>query len=475
MKLFNKYIMVSILFLAINCVAQSLPKTPSGNRINEVVELLNGTSSYELVDYISNQYAPVFRDAFPAEAHKGMIERTQMMFGKVKVVAISKSTQNEISILLKSELKDDWLNLMLQVEPDVPHRIITMGFRPGSSPADSEKDIDGMFSNLDELHQYLLEKTKENEFSGAVLIAKDGDPIFHKAYGYASKVLNIDNKFDTKFNLGSINKIFTSVAIAQLMEKGQLSIDDPLGKYLNIFPQDIANEVTIRQLLNMTSGWGDYWTNEYYLANKDQLQTVSDYMKFIKDIPLDFEPGTNFQHCNIGYEVAGAIIEHISGMDYYDYIKKNIYDASGMTHSDSYYRDDPVENRAVGYTNMNHNYQKGEAFQSDNINMLPTRGTPAGGGYSTVSDILKFDKALRSNKLLNSDYTKYLIGRFKNSPGDLLTFPDKVFRIVGGAPGVFAFLGLDFQSSYSIIVLSNYDHPMAMEMAREIIKMLNIK
>ena len=475
MKKYLFPISLIFMFLSINCVAQDLPKTPAGQRVKEVVGLLNGTSSYELVDYISNQYAPEFRDAFPIDMHKGMIERTQIMFGKVKVVDISNSTQNEISILLKSEMKDAWLNLMLQVEPDVPHRIVSMGFRPGSPPADSEKDKDGMFSNLDELHQYLIEKTKENEFSGAVLIAKDGDPIFNKAYGYASKELNIDNKLDTKFNLGSINKIFTSVAIAQLMEKGQLSIDDPIGKYLNIFPQEIANEVTIRHLLNMMSGWGDYWTNEYYLANKDQLQTVSDYMNFIKDIPLDFEPGTNFQHCNIGYEVAGAIIEHISGMDYYDYIKKNIYDASGMTHSDSYYRDDPVENRAIGYTNMNHNDQKGEAYQLDNLNMLPTRGTPAGGGYSTVRDILKFVKALRSNKLLNSDYTKYLIGRFKDSPDDLLTLPDKIFRIAGGAPGVFAFLGLDFQSSYSIIVLSNYDNSIAMDVAKEIIKMLNIQ
>ena len=372
-------------------------------------------------------------------------------------------------------MKDAWLNLILQVEPDDPHRIVSMGFRPGSRPVDSEKDKDALFSNLDELHQYLLEKTNENKFSGTVLIAKDGDPIFQKAYGFASKRLNIYNKVDTKFNLGSINKIFTSVAIAQLIENGQLSIDDPIGKYLDIFPQGIANKVTIRHLLNMMSGWGDYWTNEYYLSHKDELQTVSDYMKFIKDIPLDFEPGTNFQHCNTGYEVAGAIIEKISGMDYFDYVKKNVYTVSGMTNSDSYFRDGPVENRAVGYTNMKHTDQASEAYQSDNLDMLPTRGTPAGGGYSTVDDMLKFDKALRNNKLLSSDYTQYLISRFSGSPDDPFTPPSKTYRVVGGAPGVNAFLGIDFQSSHSIIVLSNYDHPVAMDVAEKIIKMLDIE
>ena len=114
-----------------------------------------------------------------------------------------------------------------------------------------------MFSNPEELHQYILKKAEASEFSGVVLIAKGGEPLFQKAYGYASKRFDVPNKVSTKFNLGSINKIFTTVAITQLMEKGKLSIDDPIGKYLNTFPREIADKVTIRLLLNMKSGWGD--------------------------------------------------------------------------------------------------------------------------------------------------------------------------------------------------------------------------
>lgn len=477
----------------INCFAQDLLKTPAGKRAKEVVELLNSTCSYQPEDYIKNQYVPVFRDAFAVAAHKGIFQTTQTMFGKVKVVDITKSTQNEISIVLKSQIKDAWLNLTLQVEPSDPHRIVSMGIRPGSHPSSSKigeektqieqkrseskpkKDKETLFSNFEELHQYLLKKTKENEFSGTVLIAKDGDPIFQKAYGYASKRFKVPNKVGTKFNLGSINKIFTSVAITQLMEKGKLSLDDPIGKYLDMFPQEIANKVTIRHLLNMRSGWGDYWANEYYLSHRDQLRTVSDYIKFIKDIPLDFEPGTNFQHSNTGYEVAGAIIETVSRIDYFDYVKENIYETSGMTNTDSYHRDSPVENFATGYTNMNRNDQEGEGYKWNTMYMLSPRGTPAGGGYSTVEDLLKFDKALRNHKLLNSDYTQYMISRFQGSPGDPFSPPEKTCRIVGGAPGVSAFLGMDFQSSYSIIVLSNYDFPVAMKVAEEIITMLNIE
>jgi CubicO group peptidase (beta-lactamase class C family) len=490
--LINLTLFFVVLLLVINCYAQDLPKTPAGTRAKEVVELLNGTSSYEPEDYIKNQYAPGFRDAFPIASHKGIFQTTQAMFGKVKVVDITKSTQNEISIVLKSEIQDAWLDLILQVEPDNPHRIVSMGLSPGSRPASSKiggektqieqkesegkpkKDKETLFSNLEELHQYLLEKTKENEFSGTVLIAKDGNPIFHQAYGYASKRFKVPNRVDTKFNLGSINKIFTSVAITQLMEKGKLSVDDPIGKYLDIFPQEIANKVTIRHLMNMRSGWGDYWANEYFLSHRDRLRTVSDYMEFIKDIPLDFEPGTNFQHCNTGYEVAGAIIEKISGMDYFDYMKKNIYELSGMTNTDSYHRDSPVENLAMGYTNMNYNDPQGEGYEWNNMYLMPPMGTPAGGGYSTAEDLLKYDKALRSHKLLNSEYTHYLLNRFKGSPGDPFT-PNKTSRIVGGAPGINAFLGIDFLLSYSIIVLSNYDHPVAMNVAEGIIKMLDIE
>ncbi len=482
---------LAFLIFAFNCCALDLPKTPAATRVKEVVELLNGTSSYELEDYIENQYSPGFRDAFPVAAHKGIFQSTQTIYDRVRVIDINNSTQNEISVVLKSETKDAWLNLILAVEPNDPHRIVSMGFRPGSRPIGKtegsktqieqkesvvkSKQEAALFSNFKELHQYLLRKTEENEFSGAVLVAKDGNSVFQEAYGYASKRFKAPNKSDTKFNLGSINKIFTSIAIAQLMEKGKLSLDDPIGKYLDMFPREIADKVTIRHLLNMRSGWGDYWANEYYLSHRDRLRTVSDYMEFIKDIPLDFEPGTNFEHCNTGFEIAGAIIETVSGVDYFDYVRENIYLPSGMTNTDSYHRDYPVENFAVGYTNMNRNDAHGIGYGWNNTYMLSPRGTPAGGGYSTVEDLLKFDKALRNHILLNSTYTQYLLSRFAGSPENAPSLPSKMSRFAGGAPGVSAFLGMDFQSSYTITVLSNYDFPVAMEVADEIVKMLGLE
>jgi len=480
-------ILLAVLTSPVFSTSAEFPNTPAGNRAKEIFELLNGTSSYELDGYIKNQYAPSFRDAFPHSAHKAIFETTGTIFGKLKLVDISKSTANEITITLKSKTKDAWLNMSLNVESEKPHRIVSLGLRPGSRPDNVETDeeeentlskqlqkkTESKFTNLEELHQYLLKKTKENEFSGAVLIAKDGKPLFHKAYGFASKRFKVPNQPDTKFNLGSCNKLFTAIGIAQLIEDGELSLDDTIGKYLDMFPEEIAGKVTIRHLLNMRSGWGDYWGNDYFNAHKDQLRTVSDYMNFIKDIPLDFEPGSNFQHCNTGYEVAGAIIEKISGMDYYDYIKKHVYEPAGMTNTDSYQKDGPVENLAMGYTNMNSNDPEGIGYKWNNMYAMPPRGTPAGGGYSTAEDILKLDIALRNHKLLNSEYTNFFFNRFKGQLGDPF-IPKSIYRALGLAPGISAYIGIDQKTGYTIIVLSNYDSPIVMDAAENIIKMFEI-
>lgn len=170
------------MFLISNCFARELPETPAGRRAQEVVELLNNTSSYELGNYIETQYAPGFKDAFPLAAHKGIVQTTQTMFGRVKVVEITESTYDEIRIVLESESRDAWLNLDIQVEPDDPHRIVRLGLRPGERPhgknmeeeknqqgqetreVEPPRDIEIPFSNFEELHQYLLEKSAANEF-----------------------------------------------------------------------------------------------------------------------------------------------------------------------------------------------------------------------------------------------------------------------------------------------------------------------
>jgi D-alanyl-D-alanine carboxypeptidase len=466
------------------------PDTPAGSRAKEFVTLLNGESSRPAEEFIQNDYTPGFRDAFPTATHMQVFNTTKGMFGRLVLDEVTQSTATRIRFTLRSESKEARLNVSLIVEEEPPHRIASLGIRPGSRPASSDKeeraDPDQGKENAaeeaaesvkkpirvhpEELHAMISAKADNNEFSGVVLIGRDGRPLFHRAYGYASKRFKVRNGLDTKFNLGSINKSFTSVAVTQLVEQGKLALDDPIGKYLDVFPPEISGKVTIRHLLNMRSGWGDFWRNEDYLARVSSLRSVSDYMAFIKDMPLDFEPGTNFQHSNTGFDVAGAIIEAVTGEDYFDYVKKNIFARAGMTDSDSYHKDGPVENLAVGYTNMNMNDTEGSGYRWDNTYMMPPRGTPAGGGYSTAEDLLRYSQALRNHRLLSEPYTNFLLNRFEGKPGDP-HIPKGLSMQVGAAPGINAALAMDVVSGFTVIVLSNYDHPTAVTLTREIIKM----
>lgn len=328
------------------------------------------------------------------------------------------------------------------------------------------------FSNFDELGEYAQRLTEENSFSGVVLVAKDGKPIFHKAYGLASKSFHVPNRLDTKFNIGSLNKLFTSVAVSQLAASGKLSYDDALGKHLEGFPTEAAEKVTIRHLLQMKSGWGDYWTNDTYRATWFRLRTVADYMDFLKEMPLGFEPGTRMEHSNTSFEILGAVIEKVSGQDYYDYIRQHVYAPAGMTNTDSYDRDGPAEDLATNYTNMNPSDPVQDGYQWSNTYMLPPRGTPAGGGYSTTGNLLKFDLALRDHTLLNEKHTNLLFSRYEGGLEDEFRAPERPFMFAGGASGLNSLLGIDLKNGYTVVVLSNYDPPIAIEIGRSILQML---
>ena len=204
-----------------------------------------------------------------------------------------------------------------------------------------------------ELAAFLEKAAAANAFSGAVLLSKNGQPIFKQAYGLANQNANSLNNLETKFNIGSMNKMFTAVAVAQLAERGKLSFDDTISKHLPDYPnQAIAAKVTIHQLLTHTSGMGNY-QNEKYLAQLDKMRTVGDLLTLFVNEPLAFEPGAKWQYSNSGYVVLGAIIEKVSRQSYFDYVKEHIFKPAGMSDTESYEKSANVSNLAIGYTRMN--------------------------------------------------------------------------------------------------------------------------
>jgi CubicO group peptidase (beta-lactamase class C family) len=266
-----------------------------------------------------------------------------------------------------------------------------------------------------------------------------------------------------------MNKMFTAVATLQLVQAGKLDLNAPLGKYLTDYPnRDIATKVTIHQLLTHTGGTGDFFTPEYF-QHRLEVKTLNDYVKMFGTRGPQFEPGSKWEYSNYGFLLLGIIIERVSGQSYYDYVRDHVYKPAGMTATASDPEDQPVSDRSVGYTKMSPDGPPSASWRA-NTDTLPYRGTSAGGGYSTVEDLLKFATALQQNKLLNAHYTELLTTSKVETPGGghyAYGFGvqehdgQRCFGHGGGAPGMNGELEICPSTGYVVAVLANMDPPAA--------------
>ena len=281
-------------------------------------------------------------------------------------------------------------------------------------------------------------------FSGVVVLAKADTRVFARAYGLADREARIPNGLATRFNLGSINKAFTATAIRQLAAAGKLSLDDRLIRHLPDYPnRDVAERVTIRQLLEHRSGIGGNIFAAPAGGSRGDLRATGDFLNLFVQEPLQFEPGTRQQYSNAGYIVLGAVIERLSGMSYYDYVRTNVFQPAGMTHTASYARDSLPPNTAIGYVDG-----------ARNLETLPGRGSSAGGGYSTADDLLRFARAVREGRIAGA--------------------PPSGMGIAGGAPGINAILETGIAGGYDVVVLANLGPPAAEDIARQVRQWLGV-
>jgi D-alanyl-D-alanine carboxypeptidase len=327
-----------------------------------------------------------------------------------------------------------------------------------------------------ELGSYFDSLVAENKLSGVVLVAKDGVTIASKAAGIANKATNAPIDLNTKFNLGSMNKMFTSVAIAQLVQAGKLSFTDPVGKHLPDYPnKEVAEKVTIHHLLTHTSGMGSY-LGEKFAAQRDKLLTVAAHLPLFASDPLSFPPGEKFQYSNSGFMLLGAIIEKVSGQDYYSYVQEHIYKPAGMNDTGFYEPGKEIPNLAIGYTKMSPDGQPQEQMR-DNNGAREVRGGPAGGGFSTASDLVKFHQALYGSKLLDKAHTEIITTGKVDGPrgmkygygfGDINVGGKRSVGHNGGFPGIAANFEMFPDSGYTAVVLMNTDPPALMPVAKAI-------
>jgi CubicO group peptidase (beta-lactamase class C family) len=394
------------------------------------------------------------------------------------------STDPEITVLARANLTEESVRIHFEVGSDALHRITKFNFTLTGRPADATSLYNLTDDQiLQRLETYMEKLTAADVFSGAVLVAKDGMPVFAKAYGLANQQAKVPNRLDTKFDLASMNKMFTGIAVAQLAAQGKLSFDDNIGKYLPDYPnKKVAREVTIHQLLTHTSGMGDYFNARFEQA-KANLRSVKDYFPLFVNDRLSFEPGEKYHYSNAGYVVLGRIIEQLSGQSYFDYVREHIFKLAGMRDTDSYEMDRDTSNRAIGYTNTEPNGRLESISGRDNASMLPVKGGPAGGGFSTARDLVKFADALGTRKLLSPKFTELVLtgkverdeeggGKYAYGFAEDRVNGKRIIGYAGGYPGANGAFSIYPDLGYTVVVLSNYDPPSAQRVAYQLREMI---
>lgn len=378
------------------------------------------------------------------------------------------STATRFVAILKEHASDTFVRLVFEIEAVAPHRIKDITLNAIPTPAEFAPPRLTEAAALDALRAEIDRVVAKGDFSGAVLVAKNGAPIFAQAYGLADRANKIANTLETRFRIGSMNKMFTAVATMQLVQAKKLDLQDTVGKHLKDYPnKDVASKVTIHHLLTHTGGTGDIFGPDYD-TKRLTLRTLEDYVKLYGNRELEHAPGEKFQYSNYGFLLLGVIIARVTAQTYYDRVQASVFKPAKMTSTASPFEDKPAVGRSIAYTK--HGPDKPLTDWTNAIDTLPIRATSAGGGDSTVNDLLRFANALTQNKLLDAKHTELLLagkvedGKYAYGFNDDNADGVRCVGHGGGAPGMNGEL-LICDSGYTIAVLANMDPPRANRIA----------
>ena len=447
--------------LTMNAQQPAAASSPGEQTFRELVRVMNSADRATLRRFIDERFQNDGPDAVPADQRAGRLATLRAMFGELTIQSVDAGKPREVTGLVHSNRTELWRRMTVFLNDQQPARILRVGFAPVAAPdAPTRRPSDAEL--VAQLKAYVERMAQHDVFSGAVLLAKKGVPLYQAAFGEANKDFGVRNTLDTKFNLGSMNKMFTAVAAMQLVEAGKLSLDDTLGKFLpaGSMKPEVLSKVRVKHLLSHTSGLGSYFTPEWSRQSRALWRSVDDWMRLVKDETLEFEPGTRWSYSNTGMLVLGKVIEAASGQDYFTYVREHVAKPAGMTSTDAYELDRVNRNLAVGYEHEGED-ANGPIYRN-NIFQHVIRGGPAGGGYSTVGDLTRFAEALKGGKLVSPAGVRTL-----TTPKPELASPEYGFgfdigeggRVVGhsgGFPGINSQLDIFVGEDYTLAVMSNY-------------------
>lgn len=310
---------------------------------------------------------------------------------------------------------------------------------------------------LEAFDAFATQLAEADRFSGVLVIEQNGQRFYAKPFGIANREDDTPVQLDTPFLFASQGKMFTAVAVLQLVDAGKVGLDDPVGKFLTDYPNQETAAVTIRQLLSHQGGTGDIGVLQPDEgANRAWVRSITDLIKLNGNRAPAFPPGSDFEYSNYGFLLLGAVVEAVSGQSYYDYVAEHIFAPAGMT-ATRFPTLLEMDGVARGYT------QADDGTLVPSTDQLPWRGTPAGGGVTTADDEVRFVEALEAGTLIplplleeaikqQTDWYGY--GFISSGPPE---FPH--WGHGGSAPGNSAALSIYPTNVMTMVCLSNRDPP----------------
>jgi D-alanyl-D-alanine carboxypeptidase len=336
----------------------------------------------------------------------------------------------------------------------------------GLAPAAALAQADRKFP--EQAEALLKDYVQDELFTGTVLVARNGKPIFRKGYGAANREWMIPNTINTRYRIGSITKQFTSAAILRMVDENKLGLDDPIKKYLPGLPAR-WEQATIRQLLSHTSGIPSHTSSDDSDAKLMPLKhTPQELINLLKDVPLNYEHGTKFMYNNMGYVLLGRIIETVSGMSYPDYLEQKLLKPLNLLNSGYDDGREVVGQLAQDYTDGADDVVKGRLVHMSNA-------YAAGAMYSTVADLFAWQQMLMNGKVLSpaSLTAMFTDGGHRYGLGWFIreNLSRKLYEHGGSIGGYSSMLAYYPDDKVTVIILSNYGDEVVSKISDELARL----
>jgi CubicO group peptidase (beta-lactamase class C family) len=460
----------------------TLPATALGRLGPQLLDVVSAGDSAAITSFVEHHLGRDVRGRSPAQMASLLIKLHRQSAGLT--VDRSMMAGSALRMMTKSRVGDHVLGMELEPEPGDTTRIASITMVPMSpammsGPPKPWAEVPLTDAGIAEIVRAKAKLAADSDqFSGVVLVAHGDSVLVHDVYGFANREKNLKNTRETPFATYSMGKMFTSVAIAQLVSSGKLSWDDTLARVLPSYPnKEAAKRITVRQLLTHTAGVPDPFLSKKY-GNGKKYASHEAMLPDFADAPLNANAGKSFDYSNGNFATLAAVVEHVSGLAYEEYLRRNVWEPAGMRR--------PEGGAAIGYARFTEYDPLGvEERLPETVRGGTGTSKPVGfgGGAYTAEDLFRFARALQTGKLVPKTIadsitkgevtmggpTKYALGFFDRPMNDR-----HVVGHSGSNPdtGHDADLQMVWDDQWTVVVLSNYDAPAGMMLEMPILDLI---